>query len=65
MTSLQRVISMGIPEASAIRAARYNAACAIGAGDRVGMIAPGRIADFIICRSDYTAKRVFLGGLEV
>lgn len=46
-------------------AATYNAACAIGAVTEVGMIAPGRLADFIICRSDYTAKRVFLGGVEV
>ena len=58
-------IRFGIPETDAIRAATYNPACAIGAGKEVGMIAPGRLADFVVCRPDYTGKRVFLGGKEI
>lgn len=58
-------IVFGIPEADAIRAATYNPACALGVQDRTGSIATGHRADFIICRSDYTGKRVFLGGKEL
>ena len=62
---MRNAISFGIPEADAIRAATYNPACAIGAGKEIGMIAPGRRADFVVCRSDYTGKRVFIGGQEI
>ena len=58
-------ILFGVPEADAVRAATYNPACALGVQDKVGSIATGRLADFIICRSDYTGKRVFLGGKEL
>lgn len=62
---MKNAISFGIPETDAIRAATYNPACAIGAGKEIGMIAPGRRADFIVCRSDYSGKRVFLAGREI
>ena len=58
-------ILFGVDEADAVRAATYNPACALGVQDQVGSIAPGHKADFIICRSDYTGKRVFLGGKEL
>lgn len=58
-------VLFGIPEADAIRAATYNPACALGVQDRVGSIVTGHLADFIICRSDFTGKRVFLGGKEL
>ena len=58
-------IRYGVPEADALRAATYNAACAVGAGKEVGMIAPGRRADFIVCRSDFSGKRVFIAGEEI
>ena len=58
-------IGWKIPEEEAIRAATYNPACAIGAEGVVGSIAEGKIADFIICSSDYTEKRVFLAGKEL
>ena len=58
-------IMFGINEADAIRAATYNPACALGVQDQVGSISTGHYADFIVCRSDYTGKRVFLGGKEI
>ncbi|MBQ3542267.1 MAG: N-acetylglucosamine-6-phosphate deacetylase [Oscillospiraceae bacterium] len=58
-------IRFGIPEEDAIRAATFNPACALGVQSQVGSITPGKAADFIICRSDYTGKRVFLGGQEI
>ena len=48
-----------------VRACTMNPACAIGAQDQVGSIATGKLADFIICRSDYTGRRVFMGGQEL
>ena len=58
-------ISFGVGEENAVRAASYNPACAIGCEDKVGSIATGKIADFVICNADYTAKRVFLAGKEL
>ncbi|MBO5892421.1 MAG: N-acetylglucosamine-6-phosphate deacetylase [Oscillospiraceae bacterium] len=58
-------IRFGVPETDAIRAATFNPACALGVQADFGSIAPGKVADFIICRSDYTGKRVFLGGREI
>lgn len=62
---MRNVISWGIPEADAIRAATLNPACAIGAEKEVGSIVPGKIADFIVCTPDYSSKRVFLHGKEI
>lgn len=62
---MKNVISWGIPQEDAIRAATFNPACAIGADARVGSIAPGKLADFIICSADYSQKRVFLAGKEL
>ena len=62
---MKNAILFGIPEADAVRACTINPACAIGAQDKVGSIATGKIADFIICRSDYTGRRVFMGGCEL
>ena len=62
---MRNAILFGIPEVDAVRAATANPACALGVQDRVGSIATGKLADFIVCRSDYTGKRVFLGGKEI
>lgn len=61
---LRNTISWDIPEEDAVRAATYNPAKAIGADDVVGSITEGKVADFIVCSPDYTAKRVFLAGVE-
>ena len=64
-TCLRNVLSWGIPEEEAIRAATWNPAKALGVQAEVGSIAPGKLADFVICSPDYSGKRVFLGGKEV
>lgn len=64
-TCLCNVISWNIPEEDAVRAASYNPACAIGAGDKIGSIETGKYADFLICAPDYSSKRVFIGGKEI
>ncbi len=63
--AMRKAIGMGIPEADAVRAATHNPACALGMSGRLGCITPGAKADFIICRPDYTGKRVFLDGKEI
>ena len=62
---LCNTISWGISEEDAIRAATYNPAKAIFADGVVGSITEGKIADFIVCDSDYREKRVFLAGVEL
>ena len=62
---LQNVISWGIAEEDAVRAASYNPACAIGADKLVGSIEEGKIADFVIVGEGYKSKRVFLAGKEI
>jgi N-acetylglucosamine-6-phosphate deacetylase len=64
MECMRRAIRFGIPEADAVRAATWNPACAAGVNAEVGSITPGKLADFIICRPDYTGCRVFMGGKE-
>ena len=62
---LNNVLSWGIDEAQAVRAATYNPAKAIGADHLVGSIETGKVADFLICSPDYAQKRVFLAGKEL
>ena len=62
---MRNAILFGIPEADAVRASTYNPACSLGVQDQVGSIATGKLADFIVCRSDYTGKRVFMSGVEI
>ena len=62
---LRNALLFGIGEADAVRAVTFNPACALGVQNQVGSIATGKLADFIICRGDYTGKRVFIGGKEV
>ena len=62
---LTNVISWGILEEDAIRAATYNPACAIGAEQIVGSIETGKQADFVVCTPDYSQRRVFIAGKEI
>lgn len=59
---MRRAISFGIPETEAILAATANPARSVGLEDRVGAIAPGLYADFVVCDEDLTAKEVYIGG---
>ena len=62
---MKNAILFGIREEDAVRACTYNPACALGVQDQVGSIATGSLADFIVCRSDYTGRRVFMSGKEI
>lgn len=55
-------ISFGISEEAAVRACTINPACALGVQGEVGSIAPGKVADFVVCSPDYAKKRVYMAG---
>ena len=62
---LVNTISFGVKEEDVIRACTINPACALGVQSEVGSIAPGKVADFIVCSPDYTKKKVFLAGKQI
>ena len=62
---MRRAMSFGIAEENAIRAASYNPACALGVQDKIGTIAEGKLADFVVCNADYSEKTVYLGGKAI
>ena len=62
---LTNVLSWGIPEEEAVRAASYNPAKALGAADKIGSIETGKLADFIITNADYSERKVFISGKEI
>ena len=62
---LRRAVSFGIPKEDAILAATRNPARQIGCLDKVGTIADGKIADFVICDSDLNRKAVYIAGQKI
>ncbi len=60
-----RAISFGIPAEDAVRAATYNPARQIGALSKVGSIADGKVADFVVCDEKLNRKQVYLAGKEI
>lgn len=59
---MRNAISFGIAPEDAVRAASWNPACAIGAQEEIGSIAPGKMADFVVCNKDFSRKAVYMGG---
>ena len=62
---MRRAMSFGIAEEDAIRAASFNPACSLGVQDQIGSIETGKLADFIVCNSDYSHKTVYMGGKAI
>ena len=62
---MRNAVRFGIPKEDAVRAATWNPARQIHALDRVGSIANGKLADFVICGADLARKSVWLGGKKV
>jgi len=58
---VKTAISMGIPTEDAVRCASANPAEILGADD-IGCIAAGKRADFLLCRSDWALKDVYIAG---
>lgn len=62
---MRRAMSFGIAEEDAVRAASYNPACSLGVEDKIGSIAEGKFADFVVCNADYSEKTVYMGGKAI
>ncbi len=62
---MQRIISFGIPKEDAIRSATWNAARQLGCLDRVGSIADGKQADFVICDEELKRLEVRIAGKKI
>ena len=62
---LQNAVSFGIPEEEAILAATLRPARQIGRDDEIGAIAPGHLADFVVCDAALGLREVWLGGEKV
>ena len=64
-TCMRRAVSFGVPEEEAIRAATCRPTEALGLRETLGDIAPGLVADFVICGADLRPERVFIDGTEI
>ncbi len=62
---MRNAVCFGIPKEDAIRAATWNPARQIGVLDKLGSIANGKLADFVICDKDLVRKSVWLGGKQL
>ena len=62
---MRNAVRFGIPREDAVRAATWNPARQIHALDRVGSIANGKLADFVICDGALNRKAVWLGGKPI
>ena len=62
---MRNAIRFGIPKEDAVRAATWNPARQIHALDRVGSIADGKLADFVVCDAELNRQQVYLGGALV
>lgn len=58
-------MAFGIDEETAVRAATWNPACAIGMQEQIGAIKEGLHADFIVCAENYRNKTVYIAGKQV
>ncbi|QOX64865.1 N-acetylglucosamine-6-phosphate deacetylase [Anoxybacterium hadale] len=62
---MQKAISFGIRAEDAIKAASANPAKAIREEDRVGSIAVGKQADFVVCDKNFNLQECYIDGLPV
>ena len=59
---LQNAVAFGVPQEEAILSATLIPARELGRESEIGVIAPGRFADFLVCGEDLTLQSVYLGG---
>ena len=65
VAELRELKDAGLPGAAVLRSATADAAAAIGAGDQLGRIAPGLLADLLIVDGDPLADPMELTRLEM
>lgn len=62
---MRRAISFGIEEEEVILSCSLRPALSVGLEDKVGSIAKGKFADFLIVDDDYNLEQVFVGGNKI
>jgi N-acetylglucosamine-6-phosphate deacetylase len=62
---LQNAVRFGIPVDEAIRSATCHPARQLGCADRVGSIAVGKQADFVLCDAELNRRAVWLRGAKL
>ncbi len=63
--AMRNAVSFGIAKEEAILSATRNPAKALGCADKVGSIAPGKIADFVVCTEDLERIAVYMSGKKL
>jgi N-acetylglucosamine-6-phosphate deacetylase len=58
-------VAFGIPVETAINASTIIPAGEVGCGDKLGSIAPGKLADFIICDENLNRKAIYMEGEQI
>ena len=62
---MRKAVEFGISKEQAILSSTIIPARQLGRGEEIGSIAPGKLADFVVCTADLEKKAVYLGGKEV
>ncbi|MCF0136609.1 MAG: N-acetylglucosamine-6-phosphate deacetylase [Lachnospiraceae bacterium] len=65
MTCVRNLVSAGIPLEDAVKMASFNPARDMDALDRVGSIAPGKLADLVILDEDLQVQGVYIDGRKL
>jgi hypothetical protein len=70
VSNVQKAVESGLPKEEALRALTVNAAEILGAGDQLGTVETGKIANLVVTSGDLFAKdvkvrHVFIDGAEV
>lgn len=63
--AMKRAISFGIEEEEVILSCSLRPALTVGLEDKVGSIAKGKFADFLIVDDDYNLENVYIGGKKI
>ena len=62
---LRNAVRFGVPETVAVTAATLTPARVIGAGEEIGSIEPGKLADFLVCSESLEPEEVYIGGRRI
>lgn len=62
---MQNAVKFGISREEAVLSATRNPAEALGCGEEIGSIAPGKRADFVTCDAQLNRKKVWIAGVQV
>ena len=60
---MKKAVEFGIPREQAVMSATIIPAAVIGCADKVGSIAAGKNADFVVCDEQLNLKSVYLNGV--